>query len=131
VLISVMMLAVGTSETSVSFYQTTRSSRSQDSRVLPSSFLSTIMYPLLILSMRATYTAHLINHNYNTRRLCSPPPCYFCPDDPKLPPLLCSLPPWVCASSCARGEVLNPYEKIKKVKQSLYTPWRRLGGEEV
>jgi hypothetical protein len=21
--------------------------------------------------------------------------------------------------------------KVKKVKQSLYTPWRRLGGEEV
>jgi hypothetical protein len=22
-------------------------------------------------------------------------------------------------------------KKVKKVKQSLYTPWRRLGGEEV
>jgi hypothetical protein len=26
---------------------------------------------------------------------------------------------------------LNMTVKVKKVKQSLYTPWRRLGGEEV
>jgi hypothetical protein len=33
-------------------------------------------------------------------------------------------------SDVAKFTTLSPL-KVKKVKQSLYTPWRRLGGEEV
>jgi hypothetical protein len=29
------------------------------------------------------------------------------------------------------AQILIPYLYVSKVKQSLYTPWRRLGGEEV
>jgi hypothetical protein len=36
----------------------------------------------------------------------------------------------LCTPSVIR-EVLSFWSKVSKVKQSRYTPWRRLGGEEV
>jgi hypothetical protein len=82
--------------------------------------------------MRATYTAHLINHNYNTRRLCTPPPCYFLPRRSETAPATVFSTTVGLRLPLAQGaKFLIHTKKVKKVKQSLYTPWRRLGGEEV